>query len=202
MGGGDLRWNTPLTGFLAGASFLTQHPSGSAETMIGAGFGMGTGIALSANQEAKKNQISQFYVQYNKGALRIDGEYRRDYRDLFVQIPAVHVTEDLTWNARSWYVSAAYRISPRLEVGSYYSRFVPQWGLDPSSPDNHIYDKVVSARFDLTRFWTIKVEGHFMDGYGALDSSRGFYDFPGLRGGVNTTKPQTNLLMIRTGFSF
>ena len=31
---------------------------------------------------------------------------------------------------------------------------------------NHIYDKVVTARIDLTKFRNIKLEGHFMDGYG------------------------------------
>jgi len=79
---------------------------------------------------------------------------------------------------------------------------VPNWQNDHSTVDNHIYDKVVTARFDLNKFWTVKVEGHFIDGYGAIDSARGFYGFSLLMGEPTTMKPQTNMLMIRTGFAF
>jgi len=199
LGGGDLRWNTPIKGILVGASFLTQHPGGSGTALMGPTGGAGGRY----HQESKKNQISQFYVQYTLGGLRIDGEYRRDYRDQTMQMAGN--TSDILWDARSWYISGAYRICKRLEIGSYYSRFVPDWSKDPSPPGNHIYDKVVSARFDLTKFWTVKVEGHFIDGYGAMDSARGFYDFGSstVLGAISATmKPKTNLLMIRTGFSF
>jgi hypothetical protein len=46
---------------------------------------------------------------------------------------------------------------------------------DTSLPLHHIYDKVITARFDLTKFWNVKVEGHFMDGYVHDAYPEGFY---------------------------
>jgi len=196
IAGGDLKWTTPLKGFLAGASFMEQHPKGSGKTVAGP-----FGPPASFTQDTKKRQISQFYVQYLVKGLHIDGEYHRDYRDEAITQPGT--AADIQWNARSWYLSGAYRINHLLEVGSYYSHFTPDQNVDTSLPGNHIYDKVVTARFDLKSYWTVKAEGHFIDGYGAIDSARGFYDsFPGPLSGTAGFKPQTNMLMVRTGFSF
>jgi hypothetical protein len=124
-----------------------------------------------------------------------------DYRRLQLDILPINVHVTPEWNARSWYVSGAYRFTPHIELGSYYSFFTHDQNVDESLPGNHIYDKAVTARFDLKSYWTVKVEGHFIDGYGGSDSTRGFYNFP-ILGEVNTMKPQTNMLLVRTGFSF
>jgi len=196
--GGDLKWTTPLKGFLAGASYMAQHPSGSG---VGAPTGPFPGQPFT--WDSKKRQISQFYVRYLVKGLHIDGEYHRDYRDLSIRVPSMNQLSDVQWNARSWYISGAYRLSRRIEVGSYYSFFTPDQNVDTSLPGNHIYDKVATARFDLKSFWTVKVEGHFIDGYGAIDSARGFYDgFPGPSSTGSGFKPQTNMFLVRTGFSF
>jgi hypothetical protein len=36
-----------------------------------------------------------------------------------------------------------------------------------SSPDRYLYDKLVTLRIDPTNYWNVKVEGHFMDDWGA-----------------------------------
>lgn len=203
IGGGDAKWNTPLKGFLAGASFMTQHPSGSG---IGGAGGPFPGKAFK--WDSKKRQISQFYVQYLFKGLHVDGEYHRDYRDLGINAPVfgqngdVNQNNDVEWNARSWYIAGSYRFSHLIEVGSYYSHFTPNQNVDVNLPGNHIYDKVVTGKIDLKSFWTVKVEGHFIDGYGQIDSARGFYGFPVPGQTTVAMKPQTNVLMVRTGFSF
>ena len=207
MLGGDVRWNTPLKGLLAGTSYLDQRPHSE-----------GAGV----RQDARKNFISQFYVQYSLRNLRIDGEYRRDYRFLTVAnmvLPsggnppaggggapaggggAPAGGAGVVWDSRSWYTAAAYRISKRLEAGGYYSRFVALWSGDANANDNHIYDRVVTVRLDLTSHWNLKVEEHFMDGYGAMDSSRGFYS-GGMGLSATTFQPKTNLFVVRTGLNF
>jgi hypothetical protein len=193
--GGDVKWTTPLKGFLAGASYMTQHPTGSG---VGGQGGPIPGKAYT--WDSKKRAITQFYVQYIVKGLHVDGEYHRDYRHLLTYVPSTNNLSSNEWNARSWYISGAYRFSHRIEVGSYYSFFTPNQNVDTSLPGNHIYDKVVTARFDLKSFWTVKVEGHFIDGYGANDSARGFYQFDGAHN--ITPQPQTNMLLVRTGFSF
>lgn len=135
------------------------------------------------------------------GNLRLDAEYRRYWRNQL----AFNGLWDVKADTRGWYVSAAYRLTKRLEVGSYYSRYSCMYqrgflapSLDTTLPDHHLYDKVVTARFDLTRYWNVKVEGHFMDGYGSSQSPIGFYPAVNPAGLL----PTTNLLLVKTGFSF
>ena len=99
----------------------------------------------------------------------------------------------------------------RLALGSYYSSysitnvsggpreapFAPNQ-TDTSLPANHIYDKVITARVDLKKFWNVKVEGHFMNGYGASTYPDGFYPEMNPQG----FKPNTNALVVKTGFNF
>jgi hypothetical protein len=155
---------------------------------------------------SKADWTNQFYGEYAVGKLRLDAEYRRYFRD-----------EPYTSNSgasndvRGWYVSGAYRIIKRLEIGSYYSRYsitsIVEGALaaagfpsqtDTSLPANHIYDKVVTGRVDLTRFWNVKVEGHFMNGYGASTYPDGFYPQLNPKG----FKPNTNALVLKTNVSF
>jgi hypothetical protein len=69
---------------------------------------------------------------------------------------------------------------------------------DTNLPANHIYDKVVTGRVDLNKFWNVKVEGHFMSGYGASTFPDGFYPEVNPQG----FKPNTNALVLKTGFNF
>ena len=112
---------------------------------------------------------------------------------------------------RGWYVSGTYRVMKRLARGTYYSRYsitsvsggpdsayAPPNQTDTSLPANHIYDKVITTRVDFNRFWNAKVEGHFMSGFGASTFPDGFYPEVSPQG----FKPNTNALVVKTGFNF
>jgi hypothetical protein len=186
--GGDLRWNTPLKGLLVGASTMNQDITGKGTTTL-------FGPVGPYEEHSNKDQANQFYGQYTVGNLVVEGEYRRWWRDQQIFNGFFSVTTD----TRAWYTAAAYRISKRLELGSYYSRLVAVWATDHNAPDNHLYDKVVTARVDLTNYWNVKIEGHFMDGYGAPSMyPAGFYTTDNPAG----FKPTTNMLLLRTGFTF
>jgi hypothetical protein len=184
--GGDLRWNTPVQGLLAGVSYMNQsvHSRGTNQA------------SLPSTSRSRKNQTSQFYVQYTRGALKLDGEYRRNMQDIFVS--DLFAPPEILADSRSFYGSATYRLGKHLEVGGYYSRFYLDWADKLSDLDNHIFDKVASVRLDLTSHWDVKIEGHFMNGYGASDAFRSFYPQDNPQG----FKPTTNLLVIRTGYQF
>lgn len=187
--GGDLRWNTPLKGLLIGASHMNQDITGRGSVDM-------PGVMTGPYEErSNKDQANQFYGQYVVGNLRLEGEYRRWWRDQQIFNGFFSVTTD----TRGWYTSAAYRVSKRLELGTYYSRLVAVWATNHSNPDNHLYDKVVSARFDISSHWSVKAEGHFMDGYGAPSMYPvGFYTTDNPQG----LKPKTNLFILRTGWNF
>jgi hypothetical protein len=215
--GADLKWTTPLKGLLLGASHMREEITGKGTAicasapigcqtwlpLAGAASSTGPGGALLGNyrEDSLKDQTNFGYGQYTRGNLKLDAEYRRYWRDQSAWNGLWEVWAD----TRGWYTAASYRISKHLEVGSYYSRFTCAYqrgnlapSRDTSQPGNHVYDKVVTARVDLTRYWNVKVEGHFMDGFGGNQSPIGFYTPVNPQG----LKPTTNLLLIRTGFAF
>jgi hypothetical protein len=187
--GVDLKWNTPLKGLLFGYAHLDEDITGKGLVNI-------PGFATGPYEEhSNKDQANQAYVQYLWGNLRVESEYRRWWRDQQIFNGAFSVTTD----TRAWYGLAAYRLSKRVEVGGYYSRIVPAWATDHNAPDNHLYDKVMTVRLDLKSYWNVKVEGHFMNGYGSPSLyPAGFYNPDNPQG----LQSKTTLLMVRTGFNF
>ncbi len=201
--GADLRWQTPLTGLLTGASRMNQHDDGKGTFVP---FWNPAAGVIPYWEHTRHYWLNQFYGQYSKGRLRLDSADRRTYIDVL----DFNGTSSGQIDVRGWYVSASYRAAKRLEVGSYYSHYsmttryqgilgqVFPSRIDTSLPENHIYDKVVSARIDLNRLWNLKLEGHFMNGYGDGPYPDGFYPGDNPAG----FKPNTNALVVRTGISF
>lgn len=201
--GADVRLETALPGLLVGISRLNASSTGKGTSIDplnpSAGFGPYT-------EHTRAEWTNQFYGQYTRNRLQLASEYRRYYRDSLI----FSGTSESLLDVRGWYVSGSYHLTKRFYVGSYYSHYVVHSFLkgalafidsDPDDarlPANHVYDKVVTARVDLTRWWNVKVEGHFMNGYGNAPYPDGFY--PQLN--PNGFKPNTNALVARTGFYF
>jgi hypothetical protein len=197
--GEDLRWNTPLKGLLVGASRLDEDITGRGQVSIP------PAPSVPYVEHSKSDWVNQFYGQYSHKNLQIDAEYRRYWRDQIVQGGLVNIALD----ARGWYVAGAYRVSKHLQLGSYYSRYTQTSvfsgalnivQLDTSLPTNHVYDKVVSARFDINRHWIAKLEGHFMDGYGFGSAVYPLGFYPQVNPGGFSQK--TNGLVAKTSFVF
>ena len=190
--GGDLRWDTPLKGLLIGASRMNEDITGRGTTTV-------LGPAVPYEEHSNADWTNQFYGRYTIGKLRLDSEWRRYWRNQQVFNGLFNVKTD----ARGSYVSGSYRFTKWFQLGSYYSRFFlnePVNTFPGHSPTSgHIYDSVVTGRFDLNRFMNLKVEGHFMAGYGVPNQyPSGFYGQVNLHG----LKPDTNALVLKTGFSF
>ena len=201
--GADLGWRTPLHGLQCGISRMNQHDEGKGTFVPFWDPGAGN---IPYWERTRKYWLNQFYGRYQRGRMRLASEFRRTYID----VVDFNGTSEGQADVRGWYVLGSYRVAKRLELGSYYSHYAMQtrYGgilgmafpprVDTNLPENHIYDKVVSARIDVNRFWNIKLEGHFMDGYGDGPYPDGFY--PGDNAGG--FKPNTNALVVRTGVSF
>ncbi len=161
------------------------------------------------NEHSKTDWTNQFYGEYIRGKLQIDSEYRRFVNDQAEQV-AGSVILDTKSDVRGCYVAGSYRIVKLLVLGSYYSRYsitrmstgplAPLFPdqTDTSLPANHIDDKVITARVGLTKFWNIKVEGHFMDGYGDSTYPDGFYPQQNPQG----FRPNTNALVLKSSLNF
>jgi hypothetical protein len=187
--GADLRWQTPVSGLLAGVSYV--HRSVSSRGFI-------ENISDFKSDSGRYDNRSQFYVQYIHDKLKIDAEYRRMIRERLIFDLNPEFINETSTDSRSAYISGSYRVHPKLELGAYYSRFYQDWADTLSSADNHIYDKALTARIDITPHWDIKLEGHLMDGYAGNDAFHGFY----LQNNSHGFKPDTNLFVIRAGYQF
>jgi len=191
MVGADLRWSTPLKGLLAGASFVRRDTDT---------YGVNASSNTPYDIDTLKDHTPAFYALYTIGNLRIDGEYRRNLKvteTTSVSSRTGNINVSTRDNdSRLGYVSIAYRFAKWLQVGTYHSRYYVDWGEIHSLPNNHVFDQAVTARVDLSRYCDLKIEGHFIDGYGSSSSDRGFYSADNPDG----KEPNTRLLVIRLGF--
>jgi hypothetical protein len=131
---------------------------------------------------SRANWTNQFYGEYRFRRLQLDSEFRHYLRDQMI----FGGTSENTSDVRGWYVAGSFRILRRLQFGSYDSHYellnIVKGPLAPffpslsntALPSNHIYDKIVTARIDLTSFWNLKIDGHFMNGYAFVSYPDGF----------------------------
>jgi hypothetical protein len=186
--GSDLRWNTPLKGLLAGASYVDQDPTTK-------GSYIATKIPFLVKTD--KDITTAFYAEYTLGGFRFDGEYRRQINDTTSTNSSGAESAPTDKDIRSGYLAASYRLTKMLEVGTYYSRFYYNWAYFHSDPLNHVFDQAVTVRLDLRSYLDLKIEGHFMNGtMPSATISRGFY----VADNPNGLKPDTRLLVIRLGY--
>jgi len=205
MYGADLNWTTPVRGLTLGESWSWQHDHWDGGPIVA---GPLNGLPPEDNGKlwtaiTPHKWVSVSYADYQRGKWHFTAEGLRDYEDTGLQRidnAGPSGTAPGPWSLfpygyMGWYVSAAYRIDKRLELGAYDSQY--QY-LGIPSPD-HCFDRTIAARIDLNRFWDVKVEGHFMTGDGGAEqgAAHGFYlfDNPAL---THTTK----LLVVRTGLNF
>jgi hypothetical protein len=170
-------------------SRLNEQVSASGTSNLG-------GVVAPYKEWSKHDWQNQFYGQFTANRWHAESEYRRYLRD---QMVMNGMSENIN-DVRGWYVAGGYRVLPKLEVGAYYSHYhdtVP--GVPTATPQAaYEHDKVVTGKYDLNRFLSIKVEGHFIDGFGNQPYPCGFYSAQNPGGFVNNT----NALVVRTGYSF
>jgi hypothetical protein len=188
--GGDLRWTMPF-GVVLGASYIQQDITGIGAVTV-------AGVVTPSHQDTKADQLAQYYAQYTLKGFRFDAEYRRNLRDVNLYRNNLKFSQSIV-DSRGSYFAGAYRVAKHLELGAYRSIYYVDTRKDTNPPAMHHFDTAVCARIDLNNHWYAKVEGHFVDGAPTSPSaSRGLYALSNPSGIL----PTTNLLVIRTGFSF
>ena len=203
--GGDLRWNTPLRRFLVGVSRMNQDISAQ-----------GTSVIPWDASKGLQPILPEIVPT------RLDPPVLRAVRNLPLQLRcrispllegSTHPECKLRkHNGHAGMVRVRHLPDQQeIETGIVHSHYtitdvyggkLSQLGepnlTDTSQPRNHIYDKVISARLDLNRYWDLKIEGHFMDGYAKTGYPAGFYPQENPTG----FNRNTHALVLRTGFHF
>ncbi len=184
--GMDIRWHTPVQGLMVGGSWADQTMNLQVLVEL---YGDAPLTAHSAPQH-----LTAGYADYVRGRFHFNTEFRRDHDIQTYTVLGSNGASDQS--TKAWFGTAAFRVNKRLELGAYNSRFYVDAPENPANTaSNHIFDQTITARFDLTRWMNLKVEQHFINGYGDTYSAHGFYaaDNP------NGLKPNTNMLVLRLG---
>lgn len=186
--GADLRWTTPVKGLMVGASYMKLDT-----TTRGSYVSNGRPYI----NHTLINRIYAGYAQFTVGNLTLSAEGRKENRDTLYNSANGSMAAPSIRNSRQGYVTAAYRFTKWLEIGTYHSRFVLNWHMNHGDPRNHVFDQAATARFDLGSHFDLKLEEHWIDG--AMINSglnRGFYAAPN----PNGLEPKMRLFVMRLGF--
>jgi len=183
LGGGQLWWNLPVDGLKLGVA-LNYDEDLTFRTVAG--------------RQSKGSPFTRHYsLEYFRNAWTFQAEYLRfriDYDETGGgPPPSKRLIEPDTW-----YLSAAYRIDKRFEVGGYYTEYYGnvhdrQGKLLPFPSDAAQKDTALALRFDATDQWIFKIELHRIRGTGQLLDT---INNPVRRGG------DWSMLAVKSTFSF
>jgi hypothetical protein len=179
--GGRLTWETPLDGLRASASTLVGafnitnalDPFTSAQ-LIGGGL---VPADFDGEVRVRANDYRSYFasLELRSGDLLVAAEYSRTTYVAESSLPAV-VGDDETAQD-GFYVLATYRATDWLTAGAYGSFYFPNFEDRGNDDDTfsddafaHSYDYALTLRFDLTSFWALKVESHYIDGKASVPS--------------------------------
>jgi hypothetical protein len=107
-------------------------------------------------------------IEYSAHDLLLATEYSRWVVDLQSQFPII-LPESHSVSERG-YVMGSYRVTPRFSPGLYYSLLFPDV-RQRHGRAAYQHDVAATLRYDLTTNWLVKVEGHFLHGTAALNST-------------------------------
>ena len=214
LGIGSLDWNTPLKGLRLGVTnvrFRREVSLSAAETTTaGTTTDASTGAATATETHYDNDSATNvFSAEYTLGDLILAAEY--------LQGSGLRPGDSL--EQEGYYGSVSYRVTDWWEIGAYYSVFYPdkhnKQGAKaagagpataagatapaessplPKAPEYKAWQKefVLTTRFDLNDHWTLKLEGHVVNGTArVLD-----FDNP------NGSEENAVLFAVKTTFNF
>jgi hypothetical protein len=176
--GADVRWTTPVNGWLLGASYMKND--------LKAPNAMAAGISTPYQL---KYTSENFYSQYEYKKVTLSMEWNIEpSHERIGAAPVVYSP------SRIWYFMGTYRIKDKWSVGSYYSTdWGPDGNRDRSDPNNFSHDTALNTRVDINSYFYVKAEGHYIDG-----DADGLYQVYNPHGLERITR----LYVARFGFAF
>ena len=179
--GGNFEWDTPFDGLRVGGTFVKYKWDQRIRILIPGGIDrQGNPIPVGGIvRDTGKERETILSMEYEHGKLKLAAEYLRGS----------------TWETgyryakEGYYGSVAYRLTDRFEFGVYYSVYYPdaddkdgkKLAAEEGVPRYKAWQKefVVTTRFDCNDHWTIKAEGHLINGTAKilwLDNPKGLQE--------------------------
>jgi hypothetical protein len=172
VAGGRAMWLTPLDGLRTGASVqaLRIDIDYRIDPLLLQALQAGGQVPEDFNGRFEYRLPYLLWVasiEYAAHDVLLAAEYSRwrvDYRLKPEVLPDDHQT------STNWYVMGSYRAAKWFSPGMYYS--LSQSGAKgENTREKYQQDFAVTARYDITDNWLVKLEGHYMRGTLALDSA-------------------------------
>jgi hypothetical protein len=162
--GGSLVWNTPLTGLRLGSTFLNGRVNYRST------FWYDVHITEPGHEDRYSLSSDVDITTRMDHELTFSAEYNHD--DLMVAWELYHekMEED---ESSGWYIMSGYRFSNLFSLaGTYCESYNDSQDKDGTRfqeiglPNYYAWlkDWTISTRFDLTDFWLLKFEYHFLNG--------------------------------------
>lgn len=168
--GGTLFWNTPLQGLRVGYSFSRFENFVTQRYVPFRGTDMyKTAPAYDRHLASAEYTVGNWIFAAEGGV--DDTHYDLSFPAGYLGNPNSVVYAHLYPSSYYYYVSAAWRAKPWLELGASYS--YSHWdqrgeGTPVVFPVLNQTDYALCARFDVTDYIIFKLEGHYLNGSGAV----------------------------------
>ncbi|QTA91098.1 hypothetical protein [Desulfonema magnum] len=170
VAGGRIKWRPPLDKLLLAGTLYQFDWSTNLESSV---------APVKIRTSMPTAIVSILSAEYSMGNLTAAAEYYQLKGTMTVTqdmsalgMPNPDPTE-VDSKSEGYYGRISYRLTDWLEAGAYYSVYYPD--KDDRDGENQIAmgkpdyaawqkDLTLSTRFDITDFWLVKLEVHFMDG--------------------------------------
>lgn len=167
--GSRLKWQTPLQGLILAGTFVDFKVEFDGKAP--APTPTPTGTIIDATMDFSRFLYLIGSLEYTNDDFMFSAEY--SYRDIVSKVKTTTGIEitDLSRVREAYYGQVSYRVNKWLETGAYYSVFYQDKNNRSGSnyPDGYEFyawqkDFAISLRFNITDFWIVKVEEHFING--------------------------------------
>ncbi len=179
--GGAFEWRPPVAGLRLRVTCSRAEAVFSALTSyFGSREGMPVALASRAESIYRPKYGLHLSAEYQRGGLRLSGEYYRARRDILTTVSGLGpapITVPLRENPSTFYGQAAYRLNDHLQLSAYYSVYY----ADRDDKDGEAlvargqpahrawqHELVPTVRVDVTKHWLLKAEVHVLDGTAQL----------------------------------
>ncbi len=166
----SLKWETPLEGLHVGASMLKADVDIHATTTAPLGY-LPAGTPLTVETSDYTAEILS--AEYSWRNLTVSAEYAVTSTESRMTSQSVVIFPENKIESEGYYGGISYRFTDWFELGMYYSEYYPNKdGKDGKNtlPDHSAWSKdtALTTRFDINPNWTLKLEGHSIDGTALL----------------------------------
>lgn len=164
--GGSLKLNIPL-GLRAGISYAVVESEMNTDMVFYGSDQTGTVQFTAITPMTAKVKMKNWYVaslEWTLNNLVVAGEYMRLTED--TQLSTYSVAHPL--EKEGYYLMGDYRFSDVIAIGGYYSFYQRDKEDYYTILDGNQQDYCLTTKFNLTPHWTLKLEGHYIDGTNQL----------------------------------